>query len=57
MRDINTKKFKQSFTFAVKTDMKAIIGLKPDHGSNAYYSIEIGTTASNKHITVSKKET
>ena len=56
MRDINTKKFKQGITFAVKTESKAIIGLKPNHRSNAYYSITIGTTASNKHIDVSKLE-
>ena len=56
MRDIHTKKFKQGITFAVKTHMKAIIGLKPNSRSSEYYSIQIGTTASNKHIAVYKLE-
>ena len=56
MRDIHTKKFQHGITFAVKTESKAIIGLKPSSRSSEYYKVEIGTTASNKHIDVSKLE-
>ena len=44
MRDIQTKKLKQGITFAVKTNNKAFIGLKPNRMASEYYQIELKIT-------------